>query len=67
MEKIMIVVGILLVLAGLTGLVYGLGINVSGMMARGATDYSGITTYLTEWTLMLLAGLAFTLNGLRRK
>ena len=59
--------GALLVLAGLTGLVYGVGINLQGMMARGATDYSFITAYITEWTLVLLAGLMFVTAGVRRK
>jgi len=59
--------GILLVLAGLTGIVYGAGINLQGMMARGATDYSFITAYITEWTLVLLAGLMFVVTGARRK
>ena len=59
--------GALLVLAGLTGLVYGVGINLQGMMARGATDYSFITAYITEWTLVLVAGLMFAATGARRK
>jgi hypothetical protein len=59
--------GALLVLAGLTGLIYGAGINVPGMMARGATDYSFITAYITEWILVLLAGLMFVVTGVRRK
>jgi len=59
--------GVLLVLAGLTGVVYGAGINLQGMMARGATDYSFITAYITEWTLVLLAGLVFVVTGMRRK
>jgi hypothetical protein len=54
-------------LAGLVGVVYGLGINVQGMLARGATDYSFITAYITEWILVLLAGLTLILGGLRRK
>ena len=59
--------GALLVLAGLTGVIYGAGINVPGMMARGATDYSFITAYITEWILVLLAGLMFVVTGVRRK
>jgi len=59
--------GSLLVLAGSTGLVYGAGINLEGMMARGATDYSFITAYITEWALVLLAGLVFVVVGVRRK
>ena len=63
----MTLAGILLVLAGLTGVVYGAGINLQGMMARGATDFSFITAYITEWTLVLLAGLVFVVAGVRRK
>lgn len=59
--------GALLVLAGLMGIVYGAGINLQGMMARGATDYSFITAYITEWMLVLLAGLMFVVTGVRRK
>ena len=59
--------GALLVLAGLTGLVYGLGINVTGMMARGATDYSFITAYIAEWIFILIAGLLLIVAGVRRK
>ena len=60
-------VGVLIVLAGLTGVVYGAGINLQGMMARGATDYSFITAYITEWTLVLLAGLVLIAAGARKK
>jgi len=67
MDKITISVGVLLMLAGLTGVSYGVGINLQGMIARGATDYSFITAYITEWTLILLAGLLLVLSGLRRK
>jgi len=59
--------GVLLVLAGLTGVVYGAGINLQGMMARGATDYSFITAYITEWSLVLIAGLVLVVTGVRRK
>jgi len=59
--------GVLLVLAGLTGVVYGIGINLQGMMARGATDYSFITAYITEWALVLLAGLVLIAAGVRKK
>lgn len=59
--------GVLLVLAGLTGLVYGVGINLTGMMARGATDYSFIAAYITEWIFILLAGLTLIVAGARRK
>ena len=54
-------------LAGLTGIVYGLGINVTGMMARGVTDYSFISAYITEWIFVLIAGLLLIVAGLRRK
>ena len=63
----MTLAGVLLVLAGLTGVVYGAGINLQGMMARGATDYSFITAYITEWTMVLLAGLVLSMAGVRRK
>jgi len=59
--------GVLLVLAGLTGVVYRAGINLQGMMARGATDYSFITAYITEWALVLLAGLVLIAAGVRKK
>ena len=59
--------GVLLVLAGLTGIIYGLGINVTGMMARGATDYSFITAYVVEWIFVLIAGLLMIVSGVRRK
>lgn len=38
----MTVVGILLFLAGLSADVYGSDVNVQGMMARGATNYTAI-------------------------
>jgi hypothetical protein len=59
--------GVLLFLAGLTGVVYGTGINLQGMMARGAADYSFISAYITEWTLVLITGLVLALAGVRRK
>jgi hypothetical protein len=67
MDGINVGAGVLLVLAGLTGLIYGLGINVTGMMARGATDYSFITAYVAEWVFVLLAGLLMIVSGVRRK
>ena len=67
MDKGLTLTGVLLVLAGVTGVVYGAGINLQGMMARGATDFSFITAYITEWTLVLLAGLVLVINGVRRK
>jgi hypothetical protein len=67
MDKLVVVSGLLLVLAGLVGVVYGVGINVPGMVARGATDYSGITAYITEWLLITVAGLFLVAKGLRFK
>lgn len=67
MDAILVAAGVLLVLTGLTGVLYGVGINVPGMMARGATDYSFITAYITEWSLVLVAGLALITAGVRRK
>ena len=67
MDNLTVVAGVLLTLAGFTGIVYGAGINLQGMMARGATDYSFITAYITEWTLVLIAGLALIIGGARRK
>lgn len=64
----MVAAGILLVLAGLTGVIYGVGINLQGMLARGAAaDYSFITAYITEWSLVLIAGLVLLVAGVRRK
>ncbi|MGO9643177.1 MAG: hypothetical protein ACLPY5_00365 [Candidatus Bathyarchaeia archaeon] len=59
--------GFLLFLAGLVGVVYGVGINIPGMVARGATNYSGITAYITEWLLMMFAGLLLFAKSLRSK
>jgi len=59
--------GVLLSLAGLIGLVYGAGINLQGMITRGATDYSFITFYILEWFLILIAGLVLAMSGARRK
>jgi hypothetical protein len=67
MDNPIVAAGVLLTLAGLTGIIYGLGINVQGMMARGATDYSFITAYIIEWTLVLFAGLSLIIGGARRK
>jgi len=66
-DKLTVAAGILLVLAGLTGLIYGAGINLTAMMVRGATDYSFISAYIMEWTFVLLAGLVLTANGVKRK
>jgi len=67
MDTLMAISGILLVAAGLTGVLYGVGINVPGMMSRGATDYSFITAYIMEWSLVLISGLALIVAGVRRK
>ncbi len=67
MDKGLVFAGVLLLLAGLTGVFYGVGINVQGMMARGATDYSFITAYIIEWVLVLFAGLALIAAGIKRK
>jgi len=67
MDRAIFAAGVLLTLAGLTGLVYGAGINLQGMMARGATDYSFITAYIVEWAMVLIAGLALLASGARRK
>jgi len=67
MDKLILASGLVLFLAGLVGVVYGVGINVPGMVARRATDYSGITAYITEWSLMMLAGLVLIAKGLRSK
>jgi hypothetical protein len=67
MDKLVVLSGLLLLLAGLVGVVYGVGINVPGMVARGAADYSGITAYITEWLLVMVAGLFLVAKGLRFK
>jgi hypothetical protein len=67
MDKGMVFAGVFLLLAGLTGIFYGVGINVQGMMARGATDYSFITAYIIEWVLVLFAGLTLIAAGTKRK
>jgi len=67
MDKLVLVSGLLLFLAGLVGVVYGVGFNVPGMMARGAVDYSFISAYITEWLLVMLAGLFLVAKGLRSK
>ena len=67
MDKGIFAAGAFLTLAGLTGVFYGAGINLQGMMARGATDYSFITAYIVEWAMVLVAGLALMASGVRRK
>jgi hypothetical protein len=64
MDKLIVTSGLLLLLAGLVGVVYGIGINVPGMVARRATDYSGITAYITEWLLVIPTGLLLVARGL---
>ena len=65
MDKLTVGAGLLLSLAGLVGIIYGVGINVPGMMVRGASDYSFITAYITEWLLVFFAGLLLVSKGLR--
>ncbi len=68
MNKENFVAGFLLVLAGLTGLIYGVGINLRGMLARGSPqDFTFITVYLAEWGLILAAGLVLVVAAARRK
>lgn len=66
MNKSIVSAGVFLFLAGLVGVFYGAGVNLQGMMARGASDYSFITAYITEWTLVLIAGLVLLISGARR-
>lgn len=66
MDKGITAAGVFLFLAGLTGFVYGVGINLQGMLTRGATDFSFITAYITEWLLILVAGLLLAIAGLRK-
>ena len=65
MDRLTVGAGFLLSLAGLVGIAYGVGINVPGMMVRGASDYSFITAYIMEWLLVLFAGFVLVLKGLR--
>ena len=67
MDKLTEGLGLLLVLAGLVGIAYGLGVNVPGMISRGASDYSFITAYVLEWVLVLIAGLSLIVKGLRAR
>jgi len=59
--------GVLLFLAGLIALVYGIGINLQDMMARGATNYTGITFFMIYWLLVLVAGLVLAVSGAHKK
>jgi hypothetical protein len=63
----MTLVGILLFLAGFSADVYGIGINLQGMMARGATSYVGISFFLLYWSLIMLAGLVLVVANVRKK
>ena len=67
MDKHTLAVGLLLVIAGLVGVYYGVGINLRGMMARGAADYSGIIAYIAEWFLIMLAGILLIARSSRSK
>ena len=66
MDKPTLAMGLLLFIAGLVGVSYGVGINLRGMMARGAADYSGIIAYILEWFLILLAGMLLLVKGSRK-
>jgi hypothetical protein len=66
MDKAIVSAGVFLFLAGLVGVFYGAGVNLQGMMARGASDYSFITAYIAEWILVLVAGLVLIVAGARR-
>ena len=63
----MVAAGVFLALAGFTGLFYGAGINLQGMLTRGATDFSFITAYIVEWLVVLLSGLTLAVGGARKK
>jgi len=59
--------GVLLFLAGLVAMVYGIGINLQDMMARGATNYTGITFFMIYWLLIMIAGLVLAVSGAQKK
>ena len=59
--------GVLLFLAGLVAMVYGIGINLQDMMARGATNYTGITFFMIYWLLIMIAGLVLAVSGAHKK
>ena len=67
MDKAMTLVGVLLFLAGFSADVYGIGINLQGMMARGATSYVGISFFLLYWSLIMLAGLVLAVKSAGKK
>lgn len=58
--------GLLLALAGIVGVAYDVGINIQGMLARGATDYSFIGTSIAEWLLVLVAGPLIAMAARKR-
>jgi hypothetical protein len=57
---------VILFLAGLTSFVYGVGINLQGMLAGRTTDFSFITAHITKWLLILVAGLLLAITGIRK-
>jgi len=59
--------GVLLFLGGLVAMVYGIGINLQDMMARGATNYTGITFFMIYWLLIMIAGLVLAVSGAHKK
>ena len=67
MDKASTLVGVLLFLAGLTADVYGIGINLQNMMARGATNYTGILFFVAYWSLIMIAGLILALASASKK
>ncbi len=66
MDEALVSAGVLLILAGLVGVLYGVVINVPGMISRGATNYSSITAYIIEWILVLVAGLTLVFAGAKK-
>jgi len=66
MDRISIA-GILLFLSGIIALAYGIGINLQGMMARGASNYTGITFFIVYWSLLMLAGLVLAVGNTVKK
>ena len=67
MDKAKAAAGIPLVIAGLIGVIFGLGVTLPGLMATRNANYSAVTASITEWTLMFLAGLVIVLDGIRAK
>ena len=61
------IAGILLFLSGFIALTYGIGINLQGMMARGATNYTGISFFIVYWSLLMLAGLVLAVGNLVKR